>query len=92
MVETGEATGQGSLFMPVRVVFRDLGPTVEDAEGWIKTKRRQLGWSQADLARRIGVNTATVKCWESGRQSPRVGNMAGLVDVLEEDPNPFGES
>lgn len=31
--------------------------------------RRQLGWSQADLGRRLGINYEQIEKWELGEQS-----------------------
>jgi putative transcriptional regulator len=36
----------------------------------IKEVRRQLGLSQEDLARRLGVSLATVNRWENGLSKP----------------------
>jgi DNA-binding transcriptional regulator YiaG len=36
----------------------------------IKEVRRQLGLSQEDLARRLGVSLATVNRWENGMSKP----------------------
>jgi len=31
---------------------------------------RQIGWSQAELARRLGITDTTVRSWLSGRRTP----------------------
>jgi len=36
----------------------------------VKEVRRQLGLSQEDLARELGVSFATVNRWENGKTSP----------------------
>ena len=82
MVETGEGAARGSLFMPVRVEIRDQKRSDSDLVGWIGTKRMELGLSQAELAKRVGVSKASVNCWESRIQSPRRGNLARLEEVL----------
>ena len=82
MVETGEGAARASLFMPVRVVFRDQEKGPVNIGGWMKTRRKELGLSQAELAKRVGVSKASVNCWESRIQSPRRGNLARLEEVL----------
>jgi transcriptional regulator with XRE-family HTH domain len=34
----------------------------------LTARREQLGYSQHELARRLGVNQASISRWESGRQ------------------------
>ncbi|WP_299983161.1 DNA-binding transcriptional regulator [Desulfobacula sp.] len=36
----------------------------------VKEVRRQLGFSQEDLARALGVSFATVNRWENGKTNP----------------------
>ena len=36
----------------------------------LKKLRQQQGWSQEDLARKIGVSFATVNRWENGKTKP----------------------
>ena len=36
----------------------------------LKKLRQQQGWSQEDLARKIGVSFATVNRWETGKTKP----------------------
>lgn len=43
--------------------------------------RQKLGLNQSDLARRVGVTTATVSHWETGRRNPS-GSAAILLDFL----------
>ena len=46
--------------------------------------REFAGMTQAQLARRLGVKTATIKNWESDRSEPRANRLqmlAGLVNV-----------
>ncbi|MGZ3743285.1 MAG: helix-turn-helix domain-containing protein [Pseudobdellovibrionaceae bacterium] len=39
-------------------------------KGTIKSLRLRLGWSQADLARRLKCTSAQVESWENGSESP----------------------
>ncbi|MGE4131092.1 MAG: multiprotein-bridging factor 1 family protein [Bdellovibrionales bacterium] len=36
----------------------------------IRTLRRRLGWSLAEMARRMGCGTDLITSWESGDQNP----------------------
>jgi transcriptional regulator with XRE-family HTH domain len=49
----------------------------------IKEARKALGWSQADLARRMFVTQPSVADWESGRKAPHMKNLARLSVMLE---------
>ncbi|MBI5626209.1 MAG: helix-turn-helix transcriptional regulator [Nitrosomonadales bacterium] len=48
----------------------------------IKEARKALGWSQADLARRMFVAQPSVAAWELGRKAPHMKNMARLAMLL----------
>jgi transcriptional regulator with XRE-family HTH domain len=48
----------------------------------IKQRRIELGWSQAELARRMFVSQPSVAEWESGRKAPHLKNMARLAMLL----------
>lgn len=41
----------------------------------------ETGWSQAELARRIGVTQQTVQQWVSGRATPKPASLDKLVEV-----------
>lgn len=42
----------------------------DDAGPVIRRRRQELGWTQAQLAARVGVSPATVMRWELGRNTP----------------------
>ena len=44
--------------------------TFENIAEELKELRQQQGWSQEDLARKIGVSFATVNRWENGKTKP----------------------
>ena len=49
----------------------------------IKRARKSRGFSQADLARRVGVSQPAIANWESGVHDPRRLMLAKLADALE---------
>lgn len=44
--------------------------------------RKQLGISQTELARRLGVDGSTISYWESGEKAPRVDSLGDVAKVL----------
>ena len=48
----------------------------------VRTRRRDHGWRQLDLALALGVSVRQVKRWESGVQTPHPNTYARLVRVL----------
>ena len=44
--------------------------------------RISKGWSQAELARRIGVSTSAVGMYEQGRRGPSLGLLVRLAQEL----------
>lgn len=48
----------------------------------LSAAREQLGLSQADLARRLGVKLKTVEAWEDDRTEPRANRLQLLAGVL----------
>lgn len=48
----------------------------------IMTLRRQKGWSQEELADRLGVSRQAVSKWESGTAQPELGKVAELARLL----------
>lgn len=49
----------------------------------IRTMRERNGFSQANLARRIGVGQTAVSQWEGGTKTPRLANLRKLSKVLK---------
>lgn len=47
---------------------------------------KEMGWSQADLARRIGVSQQTVQQWVSGKSTPKPANLDKLTEVTGHPP------
>lgn len=57
----------------------------EDLRQQIKEARRKRGWSQRDLAARIGLPQPHVSGIESGEIVPRFDTLLDLVRVLDQD-------
>ncbi len=49
----------------------------------IRTLRQARGWTQFDLALRVGVQPQAVYFWESGRRTPQVPQLRRLGEVFE---------
>lgn len=47
----------------------------------IQNLRRRLGWSQAELSRRLGVSTAAIEKWELGLGNPGIESMNQLSSL-----------
>lgn len=55
---------------------------MDDIAGQITRARSVLGWTQAELARRVGVGQQAVSGWESGRSTPGETTLRKLRAVL----------
>lgn len=49
----------------------------------IRKTRRQLGVSQAELARRRAVSPAYITALEAGRHNPTVGQLAHIAQAMQ---------
>ncbi len=58
---------------------------MRDAAVWAREVRRSVGLSQLDFSRCIGVPVATVRNWESGKQSP-AGAERALLRLIAFSP------
>lgn len=47
---------------------------------------KETGWSQAELARRIGVSQQTVQQWVSGKSTPKPASLDKLTEVTGHPP------
>jgi transcriptional regulator with XRE-family HTH domain len=57
-----------------------------DLDHTIRETRRRRGWSQFDVAARLGTTTATVSRWERGQAWPRYQRLRALAVLLEVPP------
>ena len=48
----------------------------------IRTLRQEQGWTQFELALRVGVQPQAVYLWESGRRMPQVPQLRKLVQLF----------
>jgi transcriptional regulator with XRE-family HTH domain len=59
-----------------------------DVGALIKRARLEKGFTQEELAEKVGVKKSAVAKWENGRVSEiKRSNLKNLADVLEMDPN-----
>jgi transcriptional regulator with XRE-family HTH domain len=49
----------------------------------IKIMRKKNGWSQADLATRVGVDRTSISNWEINRREPDISALQKLSSVLD---------
>ncbi|WP_413483888.1 S24 family peptidase [Shewanella baltica] len=52
----------------------------------IKQRRKELGFTQPAIAKKIGLTKATVSLWESGSTSPKGENLHALAKALSCSP------
>jgi transcriptional regulator with XRE-family HTH domain len=60
---------------PSRNLVREMGCR-------IVRERKRRGWSQGDLARRLGIKRERAGNWERGENAPRLEELALLAQVL----------
>jgi transcriptional regulator with XRE-family HTH domain len=61
----------------------DRGGTGGQQVKTIRALRQARGWSQYELALRVGVHPQAVYLWETGRRTPQVPQMRKLGDLFE---------
>lgn len=52
----------------------------------LKLYRKQQGFTQAEVAEKLGYSKETIKAWECGRRYPKSNEVARLAQILEIDP------
>lgn len=57
--------------------------TAHDVASLVRGRRRDRGWSQAELARRAGVSRKWVSDFETGKTSVDLGVVLRVLEVLE---------
>ena len=58
-------------------------PRADSLADRIRAKRRQMGWSQRQLAGKLGVDRCTVANWEAGRIVLRRVHQAAIATLLK---------
>jgi Zn-dependent peptidase ImmA (M78 family)/DNA-binding XRE family transcriptional regulator len=51
----------------------------------LREARENRGWSQQDLASRLGRTQTAISYWESGKRTPDIDDLLELSDAFEED-------
>lgn len=49
----------------------------------IKKLRKQMGWSQTQLADKLSVSKQSISNWETGLKTPRMGALQNMADLFE---------
>lgn len=57
-------------------------PDLDTLGGRLSRARDAIGLTPAQLARRLGVQTATLQAWENDRSQPRANRLSMLAGVL----------
>lgn len=52
----------------------------------IRAARRDRGWTQQQVARKVGITVRSVSGWECGKAIPHVGTLEALARVLGQEP------
>ncbi len=53
---------------------------------WIRDRRIQFGWTQQQLADKLGVTDITISNWENGHSCPQPSNLQAIENALGELP------
>ncbi len=56
----------------------------------VKYEREQRGWTQAELATRVGTDTKTINRWESGKSLPRLYHRQKLIELFKKSMDELG--
>lgn len=73
--------------MPDTTTIYSESPDLDTMGGRLSRARDALELSAAQLARRLGVQTATIQAWESDRSQPRANRLSMLAGVLNVSPS-----
>lgn len=53
----------------------------------LKEARKNMGYTQADLGKQLGVTKVTICGYEKGTRVPSLGIFLQLLDILQVEPN-----
>jgi len=62
------------------------GPSGPRGGQAIRTAREAMGWSQDDLAARMGISRSAIAQWETSRAAPATNRVAELAELLGLEP------
>ena len=48
----------------------------------VREGREARGWTQEELARRLGTHTSTIQKWEGGKTEPKLGQAQAVARLL----------
>ena len=65
----------------------DETPDMDTIGGRLSRAREAMAMTPAQLARRLGVKSATLQAWECDRSEPRANRLAMLAGVLNVSPS-----
>ncbi len=72
--------------MEIATTIYSERPDLDTMGGRLCRARDAIGLSTAQLARRLGVQTATIQAWENDRAQPRANRLAMLAGMLGVSP------
>ncbi len=55
----------------------------------IRSARRDLGWTQQQVAHKVGITVRSVSGWERGKSIPHLDTLAALARALGQEPERF---
>lgn len=56
---------------------------------WLYVERRKKGFTQQELAKRVGCSAGTISAIERGERDPNMDNAKKILEVLDLDENKF---
>lgn len=61
---------------------RDGNPPPETLGERIRRRRREKGWTQGELARRVGIKPSRISKYENGTYQPSLATVKAIADAL----------
>ena len=60
-----------------------------DLSARIRAARRHLGWTQQEVAHKVGITVRSISGWERGKSIPHLDTLEALARALGQDPEHF---
>lgn len=73
-----------------KTLRRALGLAIQSAEMGLRELREQIGLSQSDVAKLVGVGVSTVSKWEAGHDRPTQAHRRKLARLYRVDVEQLG--